>query len=148
MAQNQPGRFDIQQRYQQPHQQQLSRQVAKTTTAVTLGGSLMVLSGLTLAATVIALVLATPLLVIFSPVLVPATITVFLILAGFVTSGGFGATASFLFYWMYKYATGKHPVGADQLDRAREKISHAAYDVKDRAEHAVRAGQQQQAGST
>ncbi|XP_073283533.1 oleosin 1-like [Primulina huaijiensis] len=142
MAQNQP-RFDVQQRYQQPpQQQQLSRQVAKTTTAVTLGGSLMVLSGLTLAATVIALVLATPLLVIFSPVLVPATITIFLILAGFVTSGGFGATASFLFYWMYRYATGKHPVGADQLDRAREKISHAAYDVKDRAEHAVRGGQQ------
>ncbi|KZV53287.1 oleosin 1-like [Dorcoceras hygrometricum] len=144
MAQNQP-RFDVQQRYQQQQPQpQLSRQVAKTTTAVTLGGSLMVLSGLTLAATVIALVLATPLLVIFSPVLVPAAITIFLILAGFVTSGGFGATASFLFYWMYKYVTGKHPVGADQLDRARDKISHAAYDVKERAEHAARgaAGQQ------
>ncbi|KAK4434877.1 Oleosin Bn-V [Sesamum alatum] len=69
-----------------PQKQQLSHQVAKTTTAVTLGGSLMVLSGLTLAATVIGLVLATPLLVIFSPVLVPAAITLFLILAGFVTA--------------------------------------------------------------
>ncbi|KAL3649727.1 hypothetical protein CASFOL_006130 [Castilleja foliolosa] len=114
---------------------QLSRQVAKTTTAVTLGGSLMVLSGLTLAATIIGIVLATPLLVIFSPVLVPAAITISLIFAGFVTSGGFGATASFVFYWMYRYATGKHPIGADQLDRAREKIAHAAYDVKEKAEH-------------
>ncbi|EYU19479.1 hypothetical protein ABFS82_01G102700 [Erythranthe guttata] len=123
-------------RYDEPHhKQQLSRQVAKTTTAVTLGGSLMVLSGLTLAATVIGLVLATPLLVIFSPVLVPAAITLFLIFAGLATSGGFGATASFVFYWMYRYATGKHPIGADQLDRAREKFSHAAHDVKEKAEH-------------
>ncbi|XP_057799891.1 oleosin Cor a 13-like [Salvia miltiorrhiza] len=118
-----------------PQRHQLSHQVAKTTTAVTLGGSLMLLSGLTLAATVIGLVLATPLLVIFSPVLVPAAITVFLILAGFITSGGFGAVASFVFYWMYRYATGKHPIGADQIDSARDKIAHAAHDVKDKAEH-------------
>lgn len=126
-----------------PQKQQLSHQVAKTTTAVTLGGSLMVLSGLTLAATVIGLVLATPLLVIFSPVLVPAAITVFLILAGFVASGGFGAVASFIFYWMYRYATGKQPIGAVQIDRAREKIAHAAHDVKEKAEQF---GQQQVKG--
>lgn len=82
--------------------QQLSRQVAKTTTAVTVGGSLMVLSGLTLAATVIGLVVATPLLVIFSPVLVPAAITVFMILGGLLAATGFGATATFVFYWMYR----------------------------------------------
>ncbi|KAH6771729.1 oleosin 1 [Perilla frutescens var. hirtella] len=124
-----------------PYKPQLSHQVAKTTTAVTLGGSLMVLSGLTLAATVIGLVLATPVLVIFSPVLVPAAIAVFVILAGFVTSGGFGAVASFVFYWMYRYATGKHPIGADQLDRARDKIAHTAYDVKEKAEQQFGPGQ-------
>ncbi|KAG6411546.1 hypothetical protein SASPL_129629 [Salvia splendens] len=120
----------IQPRYDLHRKQQLSHQVAK----VTLGGSLVVLSGLTLAATVIALALATPLLVIFSPVLVPAAIAAFLILAGFVTSGGFGAVASFVFYWMYRYAAGKHPVGADQIDRARDKIAHAAHDAKEKAE--------------
>lgn len=134
----------VQPRYD-PHRQQLSHQVAKTTTAVTLGGSLMVLSGLTLAATVIGLVLATPLLVIFSPVLVPAAITIFAIMAGLVTSGGFGVVASFVFYWMYRYATGKHPIGAEQIDRARDKIAHAAHDVKEKAEqygqHNVRGGQ-------
>lgn len=131
-----------------PHRPpQLSHQVAKTATAVTVGGSLMVLSGLTLAATVIGLVLATPLLVIFSPVLVPAAITVFLIFAGFLSSGGFGATASFIFYWMYRYATGKHPIGADQLDRAREKIAHAAKEMKDRAEHLGHQTQQQIKGA-
>ncbi|XP_047952006.1 oleosin L-like [Salvia hispanica] len=124
----------IQTRYDHPQRQQLSHQVAKTTTAVTLGGSLMVLSGLTLTATVIALVLATPVLVLFSPVLVPAAFTVFLIVAGLVASGGFGVVASFVFYWMYRYATGEHPIGADQIDRARDKIAHAAHDVKEKAE--------------
>lgn len=85
------------------HQQQLSYQVAKTATAVTMGGSLMLLSGLALTATIIGLVVATPLLVIFSPVLVPAAVTTFLILAGFLASGGLGATATFVFYWMYRY---------------------------------------------
>lgn len=94
----------------------------------------MVLSGLTLAATVIGLVLATPLLVIFSPVLVPAAIALFLIFAGFLASGGFGASASFVFYWMYRYATGKHPIGADELDRAREKLAHTAHDMKEKVE--------------
>ncbi|CAI9097059.1 OLC1v1033358C1 [Oldenlandia corymbosa var. corymbosa] len=135
MAQNQP-RFDQPfQRHHQPQAQQLSHQVAKTTTAVTLGGSLMVLSGLTLTGTVIGLVLLTPLLVIFSPVLVPAAITLFLITAGLITSGGLGATASFLFYWMYRYATGKHPIGADQIDRAKDRIAHAAKEMRDKAEH-------------
>ncbi|KAJ8526733.1 hypothetical protein K7X08_029210 [Anisodus acutangulus] len=91
----------IQPRHEQ--HQQLSIQVAKTTTAVTVGGSLMVLSGLTLAATVIGLVMVTPLLVIFSPVLVPAAITIFMILGGLLAAGGFGATATFVFYWMYRF---------------------------------------------
>ncbi|XP_022881124.1 oleosin 1-like [Olea europaea var. sylvestris] len=90
----------------QPQQHQLSHQVAKTTAAVTIGGFLMVLSGLTLAATVI----------------------------GFLASGGFGASASFVFYWMYRYATGKHPIGADELDRAREKLAHTAHDMKEKVE--------------
>lgn len=94
----------------------------------------MVLSGLTLAATVVGLVAATPLLVIFSPVLVPAAIVLFLITAGFLASGGFGATAVAVFYWMYKCATGEHPVGAEQLDCVREKIAGAAAQLKGRAE--------------
>ncbi|CAI9784447.1 unnamed protein product [Fraxinus pennsylvanica] len=118
----------------QPQQHQFSHHVAKTTTAVTIGGSLMVLSGLTLAVTVIGLVLATPLLVIFSPVLVPAAIALFLIFAGFLASGGFGASASFVFYWMYRYAAGKHPIGADELDRATEKLAHTAHDMEEKAE--------------
>ncbi|KAI7987894.1 hypothetical protein LOK49_LG13G01578 [Camellia lanceoleosa] len=124
----------------QPHHQQFSYQVAKTTTAVTVGGSLMVLSALMLVATVIILVIATPPMVVFRPVLVPAAITGFLILAGFSASGGFGAAAAFVFYWMYNFAAGKHPMGSDQLDRVRRRIAGAATELKDRAEQF---GQQQ-----
>ncbi|KAK9052340.1 hypothetical protein SSX86_028969 [Deinandra increscens subsp. villosa] len=125
---------NYQKQYQQQHQPQLSRQLVKTATAVTLGGSLMVLSGTLLAATVIGLVVATPVLVIFSPVLVPALVTLSLIFSGFLTAGGLGGTATFVFYWMYRYVTGKHPVGSHQLDMAREKIAGAATEVRHKAE--------------
>lgn len=119
---------------QQHDQQPLSHKVAKTATAVSVGGGLMVLSALTLAATVIGLVIATPVMVLFSPVLVPAAITVFLLLSGFLTSGGLGVLATGVLTWMYKYVSGKHPAGADQLDRVRDKIAGAAKDMKDKAE--------------
>ncbi|XAR71834.1 hypothetical protein NMG60_11018270 [Bertholletia excelsa] len=117
-----------------PQQEPRSHQVVKTTTAVTAGGSLLVLSGLTLAGTVVALTLATPLLVIFSPVLVPAAITVCLLMAGFAASGGFGAAAVSVLTWIYRYVTGKHPPGADQLDQARMKLDSKAREMKDKAE--------------
>jgi len=65
--------------------------------------SMLLLSGLALTGTVLALIVATPLLVIFSPVLVPAAITVALLTAGFVSSGGFGTAAAGVLAWMYRY---------------------------------------------
>nr|AVI59151.1 OLE1/tagRFP [Cloning vector pUbiCas9-Red]AVI59155.1 OLE1/tagRFP [Cloning vector pEciCas9-Red] len=112
-----------------------SRQIAKAATAVTAGGSLLVLSSLTLVGTVIALTVATPLLVIFSPILVPALITVALLITGFLSSGGFGIAAITVFSWIYKYATGEHPQGSDKLDSARMKLGSKAQDLKDRAQY-------------
>lgn len=95
-------------RYQQPQVQEESvneptaHKVVKAATAVTAGGSLLLLSGLTLAGTVIGLAVATPLVVIFSPVLVPAAIFVFLIISGFLASGGFGVAAVSVLTWIYK----------------------------------------------
>ncbi|KAM7499500.1 hypothetical protein LguiA_023914 [Lonicera macranthoides] len=122
------------QMHQQQSQQPRSHKVVKAATAATAGGSLLVLSGLTLAGTVIALTVATPLLVIFSPVLVPAAITVFLIMSGFLASGGFSVAAVTVLSWIYRYVTGRHPPGADQLDHARMKLSSKAREMKDRAE--------------
>ncbi|XP_051143868.1 oleosin L-like [Andrographis paniculata] len=123
--------------YPQQQQQPVSHQVVKAATAVTAGGSLLVLSGLTLAGTVIALTIATPLLVIFSPVLVPAAGALFLLCAGFVASGGFGAAAVGVMSWIYRYLTGKHPPGADQLETARTKLATKAREMKERAEQNI-----------
>ncbi|CAN6234294.1 unnamed protein product [Urochloa humidicola] len=103
----------------------------KAATAATAGGSMLVLSGLILAGTVISLIVATPVLVICSPVLVTAAITLGLMAAGFVTSGGLGLAALSVFAWMYKYLTGKHPPGADQLGHAKARLGSMARDIKD-----------------
>ncbi|GFP80754.1 oleosin 1 [Phtheirospermum japonicum] len=105
--------------------------MAKAATAATAGGSLLVLSGLTLAGTVVALTIATPLLVIFSPVLVPAAITMFLLGSGFVASGGFGVAAISVLSWIYRYVTGKSPPGAEQMDAARDKVAGKAREIKE-----------------
>ncbi|XP_047326140.1 oleosin L [Impatiens glandulifera] len=115
-------------------QQPKSTQIVKAVAAVTAGGSLLLFSGLTLAGTVVALALATPLMVIFSPVLVPATITLFMIIAGFMISGGFGLSSLTVFAWMVRYLTGKKPLGAGQLDYARSKIAGKAREMKEKAE--------------
>ncbi|KAK9059675.1 hypothetical protein SSX86_020379 [Deinandra increscens subsp. villosa] len=133
---------DTHQTFNPQHHQVSPRvnQAVKAATAATAGGSLLVLSGLILAATVIALTIATPLLVIFSPVLVPAAITVFLLATGFLTSGGFGVAAVTVLSWIYKYATGGHPPGADSLDQARDKLGYKAREMKGRAQEATGMG--------
>ncbi|KAL1338258.1 hypothetical protein HN51_032939 [Arachis hypogaea] len=124
------------QRQDQPR----STQLVKATTAVVAGGSLLILAGLVLAATVIGLTTITPLFVIFSPVLVPAVITVALLGLGFLASGGFGVAAITVLTWIYRYVTGKHPPGANQLDTARHKLMSKAREIKDY-------GQQQTSGA-
>ncbi|KAD7480322.1 hypothetical protein E3N88_03458 [Mikania micrantha] len=88
--------------YQQ--QQQLSEprahQVVKAATAATAG-----------------VTVATPILVIFSPVLVPAAITVFLLAAGFLTSGGFGMAAATVLAWMYRYVSREQPTREEAWDQ-------------------------------
>lgn len=68
-----------------------SHKVVKAATAVTTGTSLLVLSGLVMAGTVIGLAVITPLLVIFSPVLVPAVMTASLLILGFLPPAGSGS---------------------------------------------------------
>nr|GMD96077.1 ethylene-responsive transcription factor 2-like [Ipomoea batatas] len=80
--------------------------------AVTLlGGGLLVLAGLTFVGTVICLAAATPLLVVFSPVVVPAAVALFLMVSGLVVSGVCGAAAAGMFYWVYFYAGGGRGCG-------------------------------------
>ncbi|KAK1419032.1 hypothetical protein QVD17_28188 [Tagetes erecta] len=59
-----------------------------------------------------ALVLS-PMLTILSPVWVPA----------------------FFVYWIYSYAIGQRPIGADKVDHARKKIVERVEEVKNKVEH-------------
>ncbi|XP_020674478.1 oleosin 16 kDa [Dendrobium catenatum] len=129
------GQYQQQQQHQK--QQSTAHQLLKAVTAVATGGSLLAISGLTMAGTVIVLAIATPLLVIFSPVLVPAAIAIALIISGFLTSGGFGVAALSVLAWMYRYLAGQHPVGADQIDQARARIAAKARDIKESAQQKV-----------
>ncbi|ERN15219.1 hypothetical protein AMTRI_Chr05g67800 [Amborella trichopoda] len=110
-----------------------SHQAVKFVSAATAGAVLLLLAGLTLTGTVIVLVLATPVLVIFSPILVPAGIAIFLAVTGFLFSGGFGVAALSALAWIYNYVTGKHPVGSDKIDRARMTLASKAKDMKEKA---------------
>ncbi|XP_076931863.1 oleosin 16.4 kDa-like [Bidens hawaiensis] len=76
-----------------PHQQSPSMtKVLAVVALLPVGLTLLGLAGITLAGTLIGLALATPVFVIFSPILVPAVLTIGLAMAGFLTSGTFGLT--------------------------------------------------------
>ncbi|CAJ1973832.1 unnamed protein product [Sphenostylis stenocarpa] len=110
-----------------------SRQTVKFITAATIGISLLLLSGLIFTGTVIGLIIATPLLVIFSPILVPAAFVLFLVASGFLFSGGCGVAAIAVLSWIYNYVSGKHPAGSDTLDYAKGYLADKTRDVKERA---------------
>nr|AAD10371.1 early embryogenesis protein [Oryza sativa Japonica Group] len=104
---------------EQQEKQPFMMTALKTVTAATARGSMLVLSGLILAGTVIALTVATPVLVIFSPVLVPARIALAVMAAGFVTSGGLGVAALSVFLWNVQVPHREAPPAPDQLDQPR-----------------------------
>ncbi|KAM0058116.1 putative oleosin [Helianthus debilis subsp. tardiflorus] len=85
-------------------------------------GILFGLAGITLVGTVIGLAIATPLFVIFSPIIVPAVIAIGLAVTGFLTSGTFGLTGlsslSYLFN-MVRRSTMSVP---DQMDYVKGKL--------------------------
>ncbi|KAF7072184.1 hypothetical protein CFC21_077348 [Triticum aestivum] len=121
----------------QGHNQPAAVTLAKGVAAAAAAGSMLLLSALTLTGTVLALIVATPLLVLFSPVLVPAAIAVTMLTAGFVSSGAFGAAAVGVLAWMYKYLSHgtSSPPGADTVDHAGAKLDSKAHEVKNWAQH-------------
>ncbi|KQJ84258.1 oleosin 14.9 kDa [Brachypodium distachyon] len=70
---------------------------------VPLGGALLTLSGLVLLATLAGVVLASPLLVLFSPVLVPAALGAALAVAGLATAGTLAVAGLSTLAWIIGY---------------------------------------------
>ncbi|CAK9161766.1 unnamed protein product [Ilex paraguariensis] len=120
----QPHHIQIrpQSQYARPQKGPSASKVLAVITLLPVGGTLLGLSGVTLVGTLIFLAVTTPLFVIFSPVLVPATITLGLVVIAFLTSGALGLTGLSSLTWVLKYfrqAGGSMP---EQLNHAKRRM--------------------------
>ncbi|GMI68385.1 hypothetical protein like AT3G01570 [Hibiscus trionum] len=101
-------------------------QVLAVLTLLPVGGTLLALSGLTLAGTVIGLLVATPLFLIFSPILVPAIIAISMAVTGFLSSGAFGLTGLSSLNYVFnrlRYATGTEEMDMEQARRRMQDVA-------------------------
>ncbi|XP_028753819.1 oleosin 16 kDa-like [Neltuma alba] len=88
-------------------------------------------AGLTVAGITLTLVVLTPLVVLSSPIWVPAAAIFFLFVAGFLAVCGFAAVVLASLSWTCRYFRGLHPPGSDRVDYARSRICDTASHVKD-----------------
>nr|XP_043633563.1 oleosin Ara h 10.0102-like [Erigeron canadensis] len=112
------SRFDYQQGGQGPSKSKILAVVA----LLPIGGALLGLAGITLAGTMIGVAIATPLFILFSPVLVPAILAIGLAVAGFLTSGTFGLTGLSSLSYLVNYLrqlTGSVP---EEVDAAKRRL--------------------------
>jgi len=98
-------------------------QVLAVITGLPVGGILLALAGLSLLGTLTGLAVTTPLFILFSPVIVPATIVIGLAVAGFLTSGAFGLTALSSFSWVMNYIRQTQGTVPEQLELAKRGMA-------------------------
>ncbi|XP_002273158.4 oleosin H2 [Vitis vinifera] len=87
-----------------------------------LGGTLLLLSGLTFVGSMVGLAVATPLFLLFSPVLVPAAIGIGLAVTGFLSSGALGVTALSSLSWFLNYLRQLAAGMPDYFQRVTDKL--------------------------
>ncbi|KAI4375341.1 hypothetical protein MLD38_013224 [Melastoma candidum] len=93
------------------------------------GGTLLALSGITFFLSLVGLTIATPIFILFSPVLIPAAITVGLAVTGFLTSGAFGLTGLSSFSRVVDYirqATGVTLSPEQLAEQAKRRMQDTA----------------------
>ncbi|KAL2335727.1 hypothetical protein Fmac_016940 [Flemingia macrophylla] len=78
-------------------------QVLGLLASIPIGGTLLLLAGLSLIASLVGLAIAVPLFVLFSPVLVPAAITIGLAVTIVLAAGICGLTGIVTFSWVMNY---------------------------------------------
>lgn len=91
------------------------RQVLGLVALVVAAGLVLLLGGLALTGTTITVLLATPVLLFFSPILVPLAILAAFAVSGLLGFGVFGVSVFSAISWIYNYYKGRHPVGSDQV---------------------------------
>ncbi|KAG7575559.1 Oleosin [Arabidopsis thaliana x Arabidopsis arenosa] len=113
-----------------------STQVLAVFVGVPVGGTLLTIAGLTLAGSVIGLMLAFPLFLIFSPVIVPAAFVIGLAMTGFLASGAIGLTGLSSMSWVLNYIrrAGEHI--PEELEEAKQRLADMAEYVGQRTKDA------------
>lgn len=101
-------------------------QALTVATLFPLGGLLLVLSGLALAASVVGLALATPVFLLFSPVLVPAALLIGTAVTGFLTSGALGLGGLSSLTCLANTARQAFQRTPDYVEEARRRMAEAA----------------------
>ncbi|CAN8233170.1 unnamed protein product [Cochlearia groenlandica] len=102
-----------------------STQVLSLLVGVPVVGSLLAIAGLLLAGSVIGLLISIPLFLLFSPVIVPAAITIGLAVTGFLASGMFGLTGLSSISWVMNYLRGTRQSVPEQLEYAKRRMADA-----------------------
>nr|A6MGW7.1 RecName: Full=Oleosin [Lilium longiflorum]ABK40507.1 pollen oleosin [Lilium longiflorum] len=110
-----------------------STQLVGFLTLLISGGILLLLTGLTATSAAMGFVLFAPLILLTSPVWIPLVTIFFLLTAGFLSTCGFGVAALAGGTWLYRYLSGRHPLGSERVDYARSRIADTASHVKDYA---------------
>ncbi|XP_057444174.1 oleosin-like [Lotus japonicus] len=88
----------------------------------------LILTGLTVVVAILGLIVFAPVIIVLSPIWVPACAALFLVTAGFLCTCGFGLVVFAVLTWMYRYFRGLHPPGSD-------RVSYARYPVYEPASH-------------
>ncbi|KAI9075579.1 hypothetical protein K1719_042485 [Acacia pycnantha] len=101
-------------------------QIIAVLAGVPIGGTLLMLAGFTLMGTLLGLAVTVPLFVLFSPVLVPATMVIGLAVAGFLTSGACALTALSSFSWVMNYIRQTQGTTPELLDSAKRRMADMA----------------------
>ncbi|KFK37622.1 hypothetical protein AALP_AA3G007200 [Arabis alpina] len=113
-----------------------STQVLTVVAGVPVGGTLLLLAGLTLAGSVIGTILAFPLFLIFSPVIVPAAFLIGLAMAGFFTSGAIGLTGLSSMSWVLNFFRRARENLPEELEEAKQRLADMAEYVGQRTKDA------------
>lgn len=116
-------------------------QVLAVVAVFPVGGLLLILSGVTLTASVIGLAFATPLFLLFSPVLVPAAIAIGVAVTGFLASGAFGLTGLSSLSCFMEDVRRLVSKASEQLEQKRQRMPEAAGLVGQRTKEATQGTQ-------
>ncbi|KAK9742372.1 hypothetical protein RND81_03G167800 [Saponaria officinalis] len=100
-------------------------QLIALVTLVPVSGTLLLLAGLTLVGSVIGLAIATPVFILFSPVIVPAALLMALAVTGFLSSGAFGLTGLSALSRITNYLMKLGQNVPEELDYAKRRVADA-----------------------